>query len=98
MESESKVRKYLAIFALGLAGGSIYCLPYIKYILYDAQIAAMDISNTQSGMLMTMYTIGNMILYIPGGILADKISPKKGITISLLATTVVQRDDMMVKV
>ncbi|MBQ2063929.1 MAG: MFS transporter [Firmicutes bacterium] len=88
MESESKVRKYLAIFALGLAGGSIYCLPYIKYILYDAQIAAMDISNTQSGMLMTMYTIGNMILYIPGGILADKISPKKGIAISLLATTV----------
>ena len=88
MQNENKVRKYLSIFALGLAGGSIYCLPYIKYILYDAQIAAMGITNTQSGMLMTMYTIGNMILYIPGGILADRISPKKGITISLLATTV----------
>lgn len=87
MQPENKVRKYLSIFALGLAGGSIYCVPYIKYMLYDAQIAAMGITNTQSGMLMTMYTIGNMILYIPGGILADKISPKKGITISLLATT-----------
>ena len=88
MEGENKVRKYLSIFALGLAGGSIYCLPYIKYILYDAQIAAMGITNTQSGMLMTMYTIGNIILYIPGGILADKVSPKKGIVISLLATTI----------
>lgn len=85
---ESKLRKYLSILALGLAGGSIYCLPYIKYILYDAQIKVMDISNTQSGLLMTMYTIGNMILYIPGGIIADRVSPKKAISISLLATTV----------
>lgn len=89
MQNKSKVRKYMSIFALGLAGGSIYCLPYIKYILYDAQIQAMGITNTQSGMLMTMYTIGNMVLYIPGGILADKISPKKGITVSLVATTII---------
>ena len=30
-------------------------------------------SNTQSGLLLTMYTVGNMILYIPGGIIADKV-------------------------
>lgn len=83
----SKLRKYLTIVTLGLAGGSIYFLPYIKYIFYDAQIAAMGISNTQSGLLLTMYTIGNMILYIPGGILADKVSPKKALIISLLSTT-----------
>jgi predicted MFS family arabinose efflux permease len=82
---ESKLRKYLTIIALGLAGGSIYVLPYIKYTFYDAQIAAMGISNAQSGLLMTMYTIGNVILYIPGGILADKISPKKSLVVSLLA-------------
>ncbi len=85
---DSKLRKYLTIAALGLAGGSIYFLPYVKYIFYDAQIAAMGISNTQSGLLMTMYTIGNMILYIPGGIIADKVSPKKALVISLAATTV----------
>ena len=85
---DSKLRKYLTIAALGLAGGSIYFLPYIKYIFYDAQIAAMGITNTQSGLLMTMYTVGNMILYIPGGIIADKVSPKKALVISLAATTV----------
>lgn len=83
-----KLRKYLTIAALGLAGGTIYFLPYIKYVFYDAQIAAMGINNTQSGMLLTMYTIGNVILYIPGGLLADKIAPKKAISISLLATAV----------
>ena len=54
---ESKARKYLTIIALGLAGGSIYFIPYVKYVFYDAQLAAMGINNTQSGLLLTMYTI-----------------------------------------
>ena len=85
---ESKARKYLTIIALGLAGGSIYFIPYVKYVFYDAQIAALGINNTQSGLLLTMYTIGNMVLYIPGGYLADKVSTKKALIISLVATSV----------
>lgn len=82
----SKWRKYAAIAALGFAGGTIYLLPYIRYTFYDAQVAAMGITNTQSSMMLTVYTIINMIMYIPGGILADKFKPKKAITISLIAT------------
>lgn len=85
---ESKARKYLTIIALGLAGGSIYFIPYVKYVFYDAQLAAMGINNTQSGLLLTMYTIGNMVLYIPGGYLADKVSTKKALIISLVETSV----------
>ena len=85
---ESKARKYLTIIALGLAGGSIYFIPYVKYVFYDAQLAAMGINNTQSGLLLTMYTIGNMVLYIPGGYLADKVSTKKALILSLVATSV----------
>ncbi|WP_280139571.1 MFS transporter [Natronincola ferrireducens] len=76
----------MIIIALGLAGGSIYFLPYIKYVFYDAHIFSMNINNTQSGLLMTIYTIGNMILYIPGGILADKVSPRKALVYSCLGT------------
>ena len=79
-------KKYAAIVALGFAGGTIYLLPYIRYTFYDAQIAAQGISNTQSSLMLTVYTIINMIMYIPGGILADKFKPKKAITISLIAT------------
>lgn len=84
---DSKLKKYLTVVALGLAGGSIYFLPYIKFVFYDAQIASMGISNTQSGLLMTVYTVVNMILYVPGGILADKLSAKKSLVFSLAATT-----------
>lgn len=84
----SKMKKYLTIIALGLAGGASYFLPYIKYIFYDVQLSAMNINNTQSGLLLTMYTIGNMILYIPGGIIADKVAPKKALIISLISTSI----------
>ena len=47
----------------------------------------MGITNVQSGLLMTVYTVVNMILYIPGGILADKFSAKKSIILSLVATS-----------
>jgi sugar phosphate permease len=88
MNQESKLMKYLQILALGLAGGSIYLMPYIRYVFYDWQIEAMGISNAQLGLLSTAYTIGNVLLYIPGGIIADKFSTKKCILISLLSTTV----------
>lgn len=82
------LRKYLSIFSLSLAGGSIYTLPYIKYVFYDTQIEVMGISNTQSGFLLSMYALGCIISYIPGGLITDKISPRKAIAASLFGTAV----------
>ncbi|MCI2061579.1 MAG: MFS transporter [Eubacteriaceae bacterium] len=87
MEQTSRRSKILQIIALGVAGGSIYLIPYIRYVFYDWQMSAMGISNTQLGLLTTAYTIGNIILYIPGGVIADKFSTKKSIIIALGATT-----------
>ena len=81
------LKKYLTLIVLGLAGGSIYIFPYLKYVFYDPLIHVLHISNAQSGMLLTMYAIGCVILYIPGGILADKVNPKKALILSLLATS-----------
>lgn len=83
-----KSRKYLQILALSVSGSSIYLLPYIKYVFYDQQMAAMGATNQQVGFLVSAYAIGCMILYIPGGIIADKISAKKGIIASLLSTAI----------
>ncbi|MFW5488858.1 MAG: MFS transporter [Desulfovibrio sp.] len=82
------VRKYLSILALSFAGGSIYTLPYIKYVFYDTQIEVMGISNTQSGFLLSMYALGCILSYIPGGLITDKISPRKSIAVSLFGTAV----------
>lgn len=84
----SKVSKYLAILSLGVAGGSIYLIPYIRYVFYDWQIEALGLTNAQLGTLSTAYAIGCMLLYIPGGIIADKLSTKKCILISLISTTI----------
>ena len=83
-----KKRKYLSILALSAAGGSIYLIPYIRYVFYDHQIAAMGITNQQLGLLSSVYAIGCMLLYIPGGIIADKTSTKNCILISLISTTI----------
>ena len=77
-------KKYLTLIVLGAAGGATYTLPYIKYVFYDAITNALGISNAQSGFRLSMYAIGCVILYIPGGILADKLSPKKAVSFSLL--------------
>ena len=88
VENTSKLRKIISILILGVAGGGIYLIPYIRYVFYDWQIAAMGITNAQLGFLTTMYTIGNVLLYIPGGIISDKFSTKKSMLISLLSTAV----------
>lgn len=84
----SKLNKFLAILSLGVAGGSIYLIPYIRYVFYDWQLEALAITNTQLGILSTAYAIGCMLLYIPGGMIADRLSTKKCILASLITTTV----------
>lgn len=80
------VHKYLTIFVLSLAGGSIFTLPYLKYVFYDTQLEVMNITNMQSGILISVYALGGMLSYIPGGIITDKISPRKAISFSLFGT------------
>lgn len=77
------------LFILGLVNAVMYCFPYIRYVFYDQQIAAMGITNTQSGILMTIYAAANTITLIPGGILADKWSVKKCLVGSILGSVVI---------
>lgn len=83
----STAKKYLTLIVLGLAGGSIYIFPYLKYVFYGPLMKVLQITDSQSGFLLSMYAIGCVILYIPGGILADKMQPRKALVLSLgLAT------------
>ena len=83
-----KFKKYLTILSLGLAGGAIYILPYIKYVFYDQQMQVMGINNAQSGMILSVYAITAVILFPLGGIIADKIATKKLMLFSLIATMI----------
>ncbi|MDO4260961.1 MAG: MFS transporter [Eubacteriales bacterium] len=73
----SRTKRYIAITALGLVYGTMFNLPYIKYVFYDAMIEGMGVTNTQLGLLLTVYTIISTIGLIPGGWIADRFKTKK---------------------
>lgn len=81
--------RYIALFCLSMGAAASYTLPYIKYIFYDAWVAGLGLSegaNESAGWLMTCYMVGCILLYIPGGYIADKFSPKNIIAASLVGT------------
>lgn len=69
-------KRYVAITALGLVYGTMFNLPYIKYVFYDAMIAGMGVSNAKLGLLLTIYTIVSTAGLLPGGWIADRYKTK----------------------
>ena len=81
-------KRWLLLFVIGLGGGIIYILPYLQYSFYDVMLADFGISNEQMGNLMSVYGLLNLLGYLFGGIVADRISYKALIPISLVLTGV----------
>ena len=73
---------------LAVAGSLIYGLPYFRTYYYDAYLQAYNLTNTQMGSLGSIFGVFGMISYLFGGVVADFISPKKLISISLILTGV----------
>lgn len=88
-KSKLGLRTVMLLLIFGFVNAMMYCFPYVRYVFYDQQIAAMNITNTQSGLLMTIYSIAMMLSMIPGGILADKIPVKKCLVYSILGSFVI---------
>lgn len=71
---------------LSFSGGIIFALPFLQEIYYIPLAEALELNNTQVGSLMSVFGITAMLSYFPGGWLADRVSPRKLITSSLLST------------
>ena len=80
----SNFLKYMRLFALGITFSSSMALPYVQIKFYDVFREATQASNYELGLLMTIFTAVSMALYIPGGVLADRGSPKKLLLLSLI--------------
>ena len=75
--------KYMRLLALGITFSASMALPYVHIKFYDVIREATQATNNELGLLMTIFTGVGMLLYIPGGVLADRGSPKKLLIISL---------------
>ncbi len=86
MNKNSHLKKYAAVFVLSMISSSLYLLPYVKYVFYDALLVGLNATNAQLGQLLSVYAIVCAIGYIPGGWVADRYSAKSIIIISTLVT------------
>jgi sugar phosphate permease len=82
----SSLRRWLVMACLSLSGGLIYLLPFLREVYYLPLQKALGISNTQLGVLMSVFGATALVSYFPGGWLADRFSPRKLIAFSMLAT------------
>lgn len=82
----SNFRRWLVMICLCLSGGIIYLLPYLREVYYLPLQDALGLTNTQLGVLMSVFGVTAMLSYFPGGWIADKVSPRILISISMTAT------------
>lgn len=75
-----------AIVILGLSGSVIFGLPFFRFDYYDAYITTYHLTNTQMGVFGTVIGVFGIISYLFGGVLADGMSVRKIIIISLTGT------------
>lgn len=81
-----RLRCSLIMVILCASGGSIFNLPYLFEVFYKPLQQATALSNTQLGSLMGVFGAVSMLAYSPGGWLADRVSPRKLITLGMVAS------------
>lgn len=83
----SQIRRALMMASLVLAGESIYMLPYALRREYEPVLTrAMGMSGIELGWLTAVFGVFALFCYLPGGWLADRVSARTLITLSLVST------------
>lgn len=83
---QSNFRRYFQFFLIVLAAGAIYPVIYLRT---NYQVTILEVFNLTQPQLNNFYSMLGMayvIGYIPSGLIADRISAKKLIAISLFGT------------
>jgi len=73
---------------LSSAATFIYSAPYLRQQFRSPLMEAFQLTEMQLGNLSSTYGIACMLCYLPGGWLADRVSPRRLVIISLLAGAV----------
>ena len=82
----STVRRWLIMTVLAFSGGIIFLLPFLFEVYFRTVADALGLTNTEMGVLFSAFGVTSMIAYFPGGWLADRLSPRKLMTTSLIST------------
>ena len=86
-KTASKLKNNMGrLVILTTAGSLIYGLPYFRSYYYDAYLEVYHLTNTQMGTFGSIFGVLGAISYLFGGIVADMISPRMIMSVSLIRT------------
>jgi nitrate/nitrite transporter NarK len=81
------IARFVALFSLIIAAETIFSLPYhVARFFRPTLLLALDLDNTQLGLVQSAYGLVAMLAYFPGGPLADLFPARKLLTASLVST------------
>ncbi len=83
---EKTARNFITILLIAAGGAIIYGLPYFRYDYYDAYLEVYHLTNTQMGVFGSIFGVFGMISYLFGGYLADRVSIRILLSVSLIGT------------
>lgn len=80
-------QRTLIILCLILAGEAVFALPFhVARFFRAAMLDVFSFSNADLGDVFAVYGVTAMLAYFPGGLIADRFSPRRLIAVSLIAT------------
>ena len=79
-------RNFITILLIAAGGSIIYGLPYFRYDYYDAYLATYHLTNTQMGVIGSVFGVFGMVSYLFGGYIVDKFSTRNLLSVSLILT------------
>jgi len=82
----TSIQRWMVMAVLCFSGGIIFMLPFLREVYYVPMQEAFGYSNTQMGVLISVFGAVSLLTYFPGGWLADQFSPRKLMSSGLLAT------------
>lgn len=82
--STKKQKKLITFLMICLTCGVITELPYLRWALYEPLREFLGQDNTHFGMSASLFGLLAMILYIPGGWIADRFSHRKLFAVSAI--------------
>ncbi|MDR0885614.1 MAG: MFS transporter [Clostridiales Family XIII bacterium] len=80
------LKRYFQLILVVLAAGSIYPLVYLKQNYQETILQVFNMDLTQLNTIFSILGIVFVVGYFPSGLISDKFSSKKLLTISLLGT------------
>ena len=78
--------RWVVMVILCVSGGLIYLLPFMREVYYIPLQTALGLTNVEFGTLMSAFGVSSMLTYGPGGWLADRLSPRLLISVSMILT------------